>query len=318
MGFFFQPTVPEIPSSTNLSGKSFIITGANSGLGLEAARQLLQLNASRVILAVRTIAKGEAAAAQIRPVNPDAEVKVMHLDLNSYDSVVAFAGQIKHDLTELHALVLNAGVNQEVYETSANGHEQILQVNFLSHALLALELLPLLQTTAAKQGSPTRLCFVSSFIHTEHSLTKNPVGHDESIIGHLDAPANFKPFERYSDTKLLINAFVAALSRRLPLTSSDSHGQVIVNALCPGFVRTDFDDEMSWRIRLYVGLLRWLSGRSVEDGARTLVLAAVTASGETHGRFLEHGHLSEYVTASYLSVVLKCSLRLFFFFSFGL
>jgi NAD(P)-dependent dehydrogenase (short-subunit alcohol dehydrogenase family) len=283
--FFFQPKVPPIPSSTDLSGKTIIITGSNSGIGLEAAREFLRLKASRVILAVRNLAKGEAAAAEIRPVNPDAEVKVMHLDLDTYDSVVAFANQVKHDLTELHVVVLNAGLNAYTHATSASGHEQILQVNFLSHAVLALELLPLLRSTAAKEGSPTRLSFVSSFITYKHTLTQNPIGPDESIIAHIDDPANFVSGIQYADTKLAINAFVAELARRFPLNED---GKVIVNAICPGFVDTGFDDTMPWFIRYPTVLLRWISGRRVEDGGRTLVHAGL-AGEETHGEFLEHG-----------------------------
>lgn len=293
MGLFFQEAVPLNPPSTNLAGKTIIITGANSGLGLEAARQLLQFKASRVILAVRSIAKGEAAAAQIRPVNPDAEVKVMKLDLDSYDSVLAFANQVKTKLSDLHALVLNAGMNQYDYQTSPTGHEQILQVNFLSHAVLALELLPLLQRTAAKEGSPTRLSLVSSFIHRDHSMTRNPVGRDESIIQHLDNPANFVRLERYNDTKMLMNAFVAELARRLPLGGSNDHPPAIINSLCPGFVFTDFHYRLPWYIRWPTLLLELFFARTVEVGARTIVHAAAVASEETHGKFMESCHIAE-------------------------
>ncbi|KKA19407.1 hypothetical protein T310_6608 [Rasamsonia emersonii CBS 393.64] len=293
MGLFFQEAVPQNPPSTNLGGKTIIITGANSGLGLEAARQFLQFNASRVILAVRSIAKGEAAAAQIQLANPDAEVKVMKLDLDSYDSVVAFANQVKQELTDMHALVLNAGMNQYVYETSPTGHERLLQVNFLSHAVLALQLLPLLQRTASKEGSPTRLSLVSSFSHRKHSMTRNPVGRDESIIQHFDNPANFVRQVRYSDTKLLMNAFVAELARRLPLGGSKTDPPVIINCLCPGFVWTDFNHRLPWYIRWPAILLEMLFARSAEVGARTIVHAAAVASEESHGKFMESSHIAE-------------------------
>ncbi|KAL1962680.1 hypothetical protein VTN77DRAFT_9314 [Rasamsonia byssochlamydoides] len=292
MGLFFQESVPPLPPSTTVAGKTIIITGASSGLGLEAARQFLQLKASRVILAVRSIGRGEVAAAQIQPVNPDAEIKVMHLDLDSYDSVIAFANQIKRNLPELHVLLLNAGLTQYDYVTSATGHEQILQVNFLSHAVLALELLPLLQRTAAKDGSPTRLSLVSSYFHRDHTLAKIPIHRDESIIQHFDNRANYVQYHRYSDTKLLINAFVAELARRLPL-DKNKDSPVIVNCLCPGFVDTKINDHLPWYVRCIMWFIRRIFARRVSVGARTMVHAVAVAEEETHGKFLESCHLAE-------------------------
>ncbi len=83
---------PQIPSDINLKGKTVIVTGANSGIGLEAARQCVRLEAKLLILPVRTIAKGEAAKADICKTNPSSEtqVEIWLLDMDSFESVLDF------------------------------------------------------------------------------------------------------------------------------------------------------------------------------------------------------------------------------------
>ncbi|KAF4546060.1 Short-chain dehydrogenase reductase sdr [Lasiodiplodia theobromae] len=112
----FQPTLHAPPDEPTLEGHTIIITGSNSGIGLETARQLLLRRASTVILAVRNIHKGELAKASLlsdpavrQHANPAATVAVMELDMADYDSVAHFAAAVTATLPELHLLVLNAG-----------------------------------------------------------------------------------------------------------------------------------------------------------------------------------------------------------------
>ncbi|KAK0609388.1 Short chain dehydrogenase yanD [Lasiodiplodia hormozganensis] len=112
----FQPTLHAPPDEPTLEGHTIIITGSNSGIGLETARQLLLRRASTVILAVRNIHKGELAKASLlsdpavrQHANPAATVAVMELDMADYDSVAHFAAAVTATLPQLHLLVLNAG-----------------------------------------------------------------------------------------------------------------------------------------------------------------------------------------------------------------
>jgi NAD(P)-dependent dehydrogenase (short-subunit alcohol dehydrogenase family) len=108
-----QAVIPDTPASIDLTGKTVIVTGANAGLGLEAARQYLTLHASRVILAVRTLAKGEEAARylsshpSVKSTNPNAVIEVMALDLDDFQSVVRFSSKVKEKLDVLDVLLLN-------------------------------------------------------------------------------------------------------------------------------------------------------------------------------------------------------------------
>lgn len=112
---FIQPPVTPTPTGINLQGKTAIITGANTGLGYETARQLLALNLSTVILAVRNISKGETAKnalvadSAVKTHNPDAVIKVVQLDMDDYASVKTFASKVKAEVPALHLLLLNAG-----------------------------------------------------------------------------------------------------------------------------------------------------------------------------------------------------------------
>jgi len=127
-----QPPIRPLSSTLDLTGKTVIVTGANAGMGLEAARQYLTFKVSRIILAVRSTTKGEQAAKYlsthpgVKSSNPDAEIKVMALDLDDYASVVKFANQVKTQLADLDVLLLNGGVNIMEYQLSTSGHERVM------------------------------------------------------------------------------------------------------------------------------------------------------------------------------------------------
>lgn len=107
--------VPSIPT-TDCTGKTVIVTGANVGLGLEAARHFVSLNCEKLILACRSTAKGEAARQDIESTTGrKGVVDVWQLDLESYDSVKAFAEQAK-SLKRIDVLLENAGISTQVFK----------------------------------------------------------------------------------------------------------------------------------------------------------------------------------------------------------
>ncbi|KAL7779016.1 hypothetical protein CFE70_008519 [Pyrenophora teres f. teres 0-1] len=161
--FFVTPPKP----TTDLTGKTVIVTGSNVGLGKEAARHFTSLNASTVILAVRSLEKGEAARADIEATTGRKDVvKVMQLDMSSYASVLDFASRAAKDLDRLDIAVLNAGIIRgsgvwEVYEQD----ESTITVNVVSTFLLAFALLPKMRETAGKFNTRPTLTVVSSEVH---------------------------------------------------------------------------------------------------------------------------------------------------------
>lgn len=130
LGFFYrQLTIKPQPLDKNvkLDGKTAIVTGANAGLGLEAAKELAAHGLARLILAVRSISKGEAARDEILAQTPAVEVLVWALDQESFTSIDEFGRRVA-ELDRLDMAILNAGAKNVDYVQSATGHEMHVQV----------------------------------------------------------------------------------------------------------------------------------------------------------------------------------------------
>ncbi|KAJ5959465.1 uncharacterized protein N7479_006615 [Penicillium vulpinum] len=282
-----QPSIPPTPISASVAGKTAIITGGNTGIGYEVARQLLLLQASRVIITVRSTSKGQEAVASLRAhpevekANPTATIEFFNLDLDDFESGMEFTKRVRAEVPELHVLICNGGVNLMSYEASKSGHERVMQVNCYTHFLVILELLPLLRATAAKSGEPSRLTFVGSNNHKSHTLAKRPLTDSETIIEHYDNRQTYSGLQRYADSKLAVHAFVQRLASIVPSS------ELIINDPCPGMVATNFDRGLPLWFKSIMLVVRGLMARTVDEGARTIIYAAVVAGQETHGKFLQ-------------------------------
>lgn len=157
----FTPPYPK----TKYTGQTVIVTGSNVGLGLEAARHFVRLDAKKVILAVRTPEKGEAAKESIlKSEKKTADVvEVWRLDLSSYQSSKDFAKRVQ-GLERLDVLVENAGIVTEDWKITED-NESTITTNVVSPVLHALLLLPKLRETAVKFNTLPRIVFVTSFVH---------------------------------------------------------------------------------------------------------------------------------------------------------
>jgi NAD(P)-dependent dehydrogenase (short-subunit alcohol dehydrogenase family) len=128
-----QPKLPPTPPETTFKDQTVLITGGNSGLGYETARRCLILQARRVIITVRSKAKGQDAISRLQndssvhKTNPMALIEAYELDLDDYQSTILFVNKVKHELTELDVLLCNAGINVFEHQMSKSGHERHLQ-----------------------------------------------------------------------------------------------------------------------------------------------------------------------------------------------
>ncbi|KAK3326132.1 hypothetical protein B0H66DRAFT_512404 [Apodospora peruviana] len=274
--------VPPIPAGIDLMGKTTLVTGSNVGLGLECARHFLSLRASLLIMAVRSLEKGEAAAANLRAEFPDAKIEVWHLDMESLRSVQVFAARCNKSLDRIHVAVLNAALGKFRFERVAEEprHEVTLQVNYLSTALLGLLLLPKLKASSA-DGQPGRLTFITS----DSSLgadVKDP-GDGTSLLDSLQRADPYSGLEQYATSKLLITMFAARLAEEV------NPEEVIVNSCNPGATRgTAFLGNMeSWAMRMAFHIFFAIAGRRVVDAARTYVYASVILGKESHGSYMD-------------------------------
>ncbi|KAJ5156121.1 Short-chain dehydrogenase/reductase SDR [Penicillium capsulatum] len=282
----FQPKVSSLPPGIDLSGQTAVITGASAGLGLETARQLLQLHCSTVVLAVRNVAKGKACAEKLLK-DPSIKVnkptiKVLELDVDRNASIKAFTKTLQQETPLVHYLILNAGIARLKMERSPTGHEQSLQVNYLSNVLLLADLLPWLNASSKETGSPTRVTWVGSRTHISMQGFEKlpPLSRAKSVLEYMDSEALFNSFSRYGDSKLLCAMFFYSLAPRLDCK------KIILNMVCPGQINTDMSDFLPWYLRVVVNLQKAMRARPVEVGGWCIVNAAVVAGAEAHGKFL--------------------------------
>ena len=133
-------TANDIPDQT---GRVAVITGANSGLGLETSRELARKGAT-VVMAARNMEKGEAARTEILGDLPDASVDLRQLDLASLDSVRDFTSKLLGDYDRIDLLINNAGVMGIPERATADGFEMQLGTNHLGHFVLTALLMPAL------------------------------------------------------------------------------------------------------------------------------------------------------------------------------
>jgi NAD(P)-dependent dehydrogenase (short-subunit alcohol dehydrogenase family) len=158
-----QPhNLPLYVTRETCTGGTYIVTGANTGLGFEVAKHLVSLGASKVILGVRNTSSGESAKADIETATGTSNVaEVWELDLASYASVKAFAKRVVAELERIDAVIENAGVagSQRVL---AEGHFMNVTVNVLSTFLLGVLLLPKMSESAKQFGILPHLVIVTS------------------------------------------------------------------------------------------------------------------------------------------------------------
>lgn len=152
--------------ATDYTAKTCIITGANVGLGKEAARHFCRLGAEKVILACRDLAKGREAQTDIEAsTRRKGVVDVWELDLASFQSVTDFCLRANTELERVDVVIENAGIAIGTYVEVDGGFESSIGINVVSTFLMAFLLLPKLRKTAMRFNVEPRLVVVSSDAH---------------------------------------------------------------------------------------------------------------------------------------------------------
>jgi NAD(P)-dependent dehydrogenase (short-subunit alcohol dehydrogenase family) len=225
--FLYEPPVP----TASFKDKTVIITGSNVGLGLEAARWIVRLDASLVILAVRNLEKGKAAAEDIREstkCRPET-LQVWHLDMASYASIKSFAERAK-SLPRLDVLLGNAGITTFKFAILEED-ESVITVNVVGLFLLGFLLFPKLRETAERYGTQTHFTVTSSELYAVAKF-KERQAPDGRIFEWLRDPKRASMMDRYNTSKLL---GIFAIKSMAALAAVEKSG-VIVNCVAPGYV----------------------------------------------------------------------------------
>lgn len=264
-----QPFTPaDMP---DLRGKTAVVTGANSGLGLETARLLAGAGAT-VVMTARSREKYDAAAAQVLPTNRRADLEFVQLDLASLDSVRAAAKQILADHPVIDILVNNAGVMFTPEATTADGLELQLGTNHFGH--FALTGLLVEAILAAEQG---RVVTVSSGAHHTGRM-------DYSDL-HQQHAAGYDTTAQYGRSKLANLLFALELQRRFEAAGANARSV----AAHPGYTATNLQSAGvqlpggSWFHRAADYAMRVLNPLVAQDVAVGALPQVYAAVGDVEG-----------------------------------
>lgn len=249
---------------SSMEGKVVIVTGGNSGIGLETSKELARAGAT-VIIAANREDKGHAAVAEIKKQYKDAHIFYEKLDLGSLASITSFSNKMMQEHRTIDVLINNAGLSaiQKRMETH-DGHELTFGVNYLGHFALTAQLFPLLL-----RGRDPRIIFVSSLEHHRGKIQFNDI----------ELQKKYSALDAYAQSKLAMLVFALELHRRC-LTSGINIKVIPVH---PGATNTHIFDKgprLSGKylhpIPLVKRFLLKSLGQKAQTGALPLLFAATS------------------------------------------
>jgi len=245
-----------------MKGKVVVITGATSGIGEVAARELAGMGA-RIVLVARDVGRGEAVLAQLRGINPGVEHSAHYADLSLLSEMKKVSSEIAAAQPRIDVLINNAGALFGFRQVTDDQWERTFATNHMAYFVLTLGLRERLI------GARARIVNTASSAHKGRSID----------FDDLQSAKSYSPFDVYGRSKLCNILFTRALAKRLAGTG------VTANCLHPGFVATRFGGQSGGIMQRVVELAKSLAAISEEDGARTIIYLASSpdmalASGE--------------------------------------
>ncbi|KAF9050576.1 short-chain dehydrogenase [Panaeolus papilionaceus] len=269
-------TVPPAPHE-DLSGKTIIVLGANTGIGFETAKHFASMSPGKLILGCRDQTRGDEALQKIKQETGCKTVEVSIIDLESFESVNAFVDRFERTENQLDILVANAAIVLTKLTTTADGWETCFQVNNLSTNLLCLLLLPTMLQTSQQHRTSPRVVVVTSDLHyfskpaNKVLESPNPV----AVFGRQENITQKDVTNRYFDSKLLNILFVRALNERL------GNHSIIASAVNPGLCATTIRKEFTGLRRFFIEqIVVRLLARTAEEGSRRLLWASIGAKDD--------------------------------------
>ncbi len=258
-GFGYGTTAEQATAGVDMRGKTVLITGSNSGLGVETAR-VLALRGAHVIAAARTKDKAKDACAGMGETTP------LACELSEPASVRACIEEVKTLGRPLDAIVCNAGIMALPRLEQKHGYELQFFTNHIGHFLLVTGLLD-------KLAEGGRVVLVSSSAHK--GAPREGIQFD-----NLSGDKGYDPWRNYGQSKLANLLFARELSRRL-----EGSGKT-ANALHPGVIQTNLGRHMSAPMRIALGVAKPLFLKSIPQGAATqCYLAAHPDVAKTSGEY---------------------------------
>jgi len=251
-------TAADVP---DLSGRTVIVTGANSGLGKEATRIFAE-HGAEIVMACRSVARGRAAADEIRNDGVEGDLSVRELDLADLDSIESFAESVLADHEDIDVLCNNAGVMAIPRSETVDGFETQFGVNHLGHFALTGHLLDRLIETPGESRIVT---------HSSGAHERGTIDFDD-----LQGEADYAKWDAYAQSKLANVLFAYELDRRLDRAGVPSVTSVAVH---PGYAATNLQrrgpEQAGSTIRVWLmQLANAVFAQPASRGALPMVYAA--------------------------------------------
>lgn len=252
-------TADNIPSQ---QGKTFLITGANSGLGFEATK-VLSKKGAHIIMTTRNLQKGNEALEAIKKENPNAKLDLLQLDLADFHSIRKFSDAFHSKYSKLDVLVNNAGVMHPPQREVTKQHFEVqFGTNHLGHFLLTGLLLDTLKNTPN-----SRISVQSSIVHKTESM-KPDIHFDD-----LNFEKSYNRDQAYAQSKLANLLFAYELDRRLKANNINT----IVTAAHPGYTKTNLQANSGFLMSV---ILNNILAQNVQIGTLPILRAATDENVE--------------------------------------
>ncbi|EPY2278983.1 SDR family NAD(P)-dependent oxidoreductase [Clostridium sporogenes] len=262
----------------NLTDKTCLITGANSGLGFAVTKQFAKLGAN-VVMVCRDVQKGKNALEEVKKVVPDANLDLMICDLASITSIREFIQKFKAKYQSLDVLYNNAAVLRQHRTVTDDGYEMMFQTNFLAPVLLMTSLKDLLRNSSNAQ-----------IINIAVPPEKLRIDFED-----LQFLKKYKPYDDFMRTKLYLLLYSLELSKRLADT------KIIVNSINPGLFKSGLRRESPW----FLGKIMDLFALSADKAAENIIFHASSDEIQTKSGKVFDGKQEKILTSYWNDSIIR-------------
>ncbi|PYI02927.1 NAD(P)-binding protein [Aspergillus sclerotiicarbonarius CBS 121057] len=287
--------LPVVVDAKTCIGKTYVITGGNSGLGLETARHLVAASAECVVLAVRNVEAGDAAKDDIeKTTGRKGVVQVRHIDMSTYASVQSFVKKISNELDRIDGFICNAGLMIDDWSQS-EGMETSMFVNVINTVFLGALMMPKLKECANKFNIKPTLVFIVSVLGytAKNEMDKSRNG---AILDGFNDQKRANMDSRYALTKLVLECAARQFAAFCPVERTG----VVITMVAPGLCTTGLGRDARTFTKIMHEAVRAMMARTAEEGSRT-ILHGLVVGEEGHGKLLSGCKIKEFWVPTWLT-----------------